>query len=152
MHNPDRRLLHVDDDPAIQRLVARLLQPRGIQVTSLADPTQTLDRLHSENYRVVLMDIEMPQASGLDVLRQIKKYDGGIQVIMLTAMVTQTTVLRSHRWGAEACLFKPISDPEMLVQAVESAYDKIDRWWEILAESNQRKAGDGTATPATIAR
>ena len=142
----NRTILHVDDDPGLLRIVAAQLEKKGYEVVSLAEPEKTLDVLHSSGATLVLLDIDMPGIDGLDLLKQVKQDDGGLQVIMLTGLVSMSTALRSLRWGAEACLFKPIEDWEPLLTAVEAAFDKIDRWWHCLEELRQRKTTENELT------
>jgi CheY-like chemotaxis protein len=124
-----RQIVHVDDDPAITSLVAEYLKDYGYITTPINDPREVIKQLPRFRERLVLLDIDMPQMNGLDLLKQIKTFDGSIQVIMLTSLVTMTTVLQSMRWGAEACLFKPITDIGPLVEAISDCFQKIDRWW-----------------------
>jgi len=133
-------ILHIDDDPLILRIVAEKLRSTGHEVISLSDPKQALNELIEHEYRVVLLDIDMPDINGLELLKQIKKQDGGIQVIMLTGLVTMNTVLESMRYGAEACIFKPITDFETLQQTLKTTYTKLERWWETLRELHTRKS------------
>ncbi len=135
-----RTILHVDDDPSVHRIVTKALQNENYDVISLEDPTQVSRELLSSGARVVLLDIDMPQIDGLTLLRQIKEQDGGVQVIMLTGFVSMNTVLRSMRWGAEACVFKPLTDFNSLLTAVRASFNKIDFWWDTLHELNQRKS------------
>lgn len=135
-----RTILHVDDDPSVHRIVAMALEKEDYDVISLEDPTQVSQELLKSGARVVVLDIDMPQIDGLTLLRQIKEQDGGVQVIMLTGFVSMNTVLRSMRWGAEACVFKPLTDFNPLLTSVRAAFDKIDFWWDTLHELNQRKA------------
>lgn len=135
-----RTILHVDDDPSVHRIVTTALQKEDYDIISLEDPTQVSQELLKSGARVVLLDIDMPQIDGLTLLRQIKEQDGGVQVIMLTGFVSMNTVLRSMRWGAEACVFKPLTDFNPLLTSVRAAFDKIDFWWDTLHELNQRKA------------
>ena len=133
-------VLHIDDDPQITRIVAARLAREGFQVTPLNDPTRAIDALVHGLYRIVLMDIDMPQINGLELLGRIKAHDGGIQVVMLTGLVTMTSVLQSLRLGAEACFFKPLDDVEPLVDALRDVQRKLQRWWTTLDElSRQRK-------------
>jgi len=136
--NTDRALLHIDDDPQITRMVAARLRKHGYQTNSLNDPTEVLKELMCNQWRVVLLDIDMPEVNGLDLLREIKAYDGGIQVIMLTGLVQLHTLLQSFRWGAEACLFKPLDNMDLLVAALDDTFRKVDRWWHALEELSQR--------------
>ncbi len=88
---------------------------------------------------MVLLDIEMPGANGLDVLKEIKKYDGGIQVVMLTGLVTMDSALRAFRLGAATCLFKPINEFDRLIAALDAAFETLDRWKHVLKELCDRK-------------
>jgi len=139
MFNERRTILHVDDDISITRAVAAKLKGRDIDVISINDPLQVLPLLVGRDIRVVLMDIDMPGINGLELLRKIKAYDGGIQVIMLTGLVSMNTVLDSMRGGAEACIFKPISDYHPMLEALNAAFAKYDRWWSYLEELHDRR-------------
>jgi len=139
MYDTERKVLHVDDDPDMTRLVGSLLKPHGIQTFPLNDPAASISQLVKGTHRVVLLDVDMGAYNGLDVLAKIKQFDGGIQVVMLTGVVTMTTVLKSFELGAEACLFKPIDDRgEALVRVLRDTFRKIDRWWKTLEELKAR--------------
>ena len=127
-----REILHIDDDPQFTRLVSGLLGDRGFTVAPLNDPSVAIDELVRSQRRIVLLDIDMRAVDGLTLLRDIKNFDSGIQVIMLTGMVSLSTVLQSERWGAEACFFKPLESIEPLVEALDAVYRKFDRWWAAL--------------------
>jgi len=146
----ERAILHIDDDPQVTRMVAKRLQQHGYEVTSLNDPTKALRELMQNQWRVVLMDIDMPRVNGLDLLREIKAYDGGVQVIMLTGVVTLSTLLQSFRWGAEACLFKPLDDMDPLLDALDDTFRKFNRWWSALEELSQRRRQEHQAIPEEV--
>ncbi|MEX2187937.1 MAG: response regulator [Pirellulales bacterium] len=148
MRTANREILHIDDDPQFTRLVGARLKSLDIRTCILNDPRECLDRIVYDGHRVVLLDIDMPYINGLQLLEEIKNHDGGIQVIMLTGLVTMSSALRSFRLGAEACLFKPIEDFAPLVAAVGRTFRKIDSWWETLEQlSGHRHAeGDGSLT------
>ncbi|MFI4877210.1 MAG: PleD family two-component system response regulator, partial [Blastopirellula sp. JB062] len=73
----NRTVLHVDDDPQILRLVNRQLASAGYSVISQEYPEKALKTLHDSTIRVCILDIEMPRMNGLELLREIKAYDGG---------------------------------------------------------------------------
>jgi DNA-binding NtrC family response regulator len=81
----------------------------------------------------------MPHVDGLQLLADIKRHDGGIQVVMLTGLVTLSSALRSFRLGAEACLFKPIDDFGPLVESIHRTFRKIDGWWWTLEQLSGRR-------------
>ena len=138
--NDKRTILHIDDDPAILRLVAQKLGDEGYEVISCSDPAEIEPLLHASNARVCLLDIAMPQADGLEVLKEIKRYDGGVQVIMLTGLVSMNSVLDSLRNGAEALYFKPILDFEPLLEILDDSFRKTERWRQTLEELRQRRS------------
>lgn len=148
-----RTILHVDDDPQITRLVASRLKDLGYEVTSLNDPRLALEELDRSHQRLVLLDIDMPHISGLDLLEKIRADYRGTQVIMLTGLVTLQTVLQSFRWGAEFCIFKPIVDMGPLLDAVERTFWKIDQWWSALdyLSREKRDRSSGTSGPSQSA-
>lgn len=134
-----RAVLHVDDDPLITRLVAEHLGRSGYESEAVHDPLCAMQALVRGQYRIAILDVHMPQKSGLQVLQEIKQFDAGIQVILLTAMVSETTVIEANRLGAEACLFKPLSDPGQLIDAVDDSFRRCDRWWDTLRDLTQRR-------------
>jgi two-component system chemotaxis response regulator CheY len=127
-------VLHVDDDVSILRLVAKCLQKHGVEVISVSNPLHVIGKLATSGARVVISDIDMPEKDGLTLLREIKQCDAGIQVIMCTSMVSMSTVLMSTSLGAEGCIFKPLVDLNRVTEAVDRAFDKMDRWWIALRE------------------
>lgn len=141
--NQARKILHVDDDPAISRIVSNVLSNRGYSVISINDPTLAIQSMTETGTRIVFLDIDMPEMSGLSLLEEIKSIDGSIQVIMLTGMVTMATIFRATQLGAEECLFKPISDLNEVGDAADRAYEKMLRWWRTLREWKVR---NGTAS------
>lgn len=132
-------VLHIDDDPATTRFITSMLRKRGIEAAELNDPSIALEELMLHDYRVVLLDIDMPGIDGLDLLKQIKQRDGGISVIMLTGLVSQTSVLKSMRYGALACLFKPLKDIQPLLDALATAFDSTTRWWATVEELSEMR-------------
>lgn len=143
--NRNRVILHVDDDPSILRVIDHQLGKKGYEVKSHSDPNTALQVLRDTNSRLVILDIDMPGVDGLTLLKEMKRHDGGVQVIMLTGLVSLSTVLRSMRLGAEACLFKPVTDTEPLFSVVEAAFTKIDRWWYSLHDLSQMKSRERQA-------
>lgn len=150
MTNGTYPVLHIDDDASVTRFVASLLRQHGIECASLNDPASALTHVANENYRVVLLDIDMPGINGLELLRQIKRRDGGVNVIMVTGLVSQATVLQSLRCGALACVFKPVTDAAPLIDAIHLAYDNIERWWRTLKQLSELKNSELTTATAGI--
>lgn len=148
-----KMVLHVDDDDDFLRVTKHHLSKEGYEVETLNRPEQALKYLLNSHCRVCILDLDMPRVNGLELLQEIKAYDGGIQVIMLTGLVSQMTVLESLRGGAEACFFKPIPDVVPLLEALEATFVKADRWWHCLYElKNRRRAEMGEANPVATSQ
>ena len=128
MHSQIVRILHVDDDPAMTRLVSRQLGAHGIEVSALHDPTQALHRITEDNFRIVIVDLQMPEMDGFELLKRIKGADGGTAVIVLTGLVTQASVMCSMREGAAACFFKPLTSIDGLLDCIAEINKSFDRW------------------------
>ncbi|MCC7474201.1 MAG: response regulator [Pirellulales bacterium] len=127
-------ILHVDDDPAITRLVTTALRKRGLQAAELNDPGQVLAAIAEHDYRVVLLDIDMPGINGMDLLRSIKLRDASVNVIVFTGLKTPLTASTAMRHGALACLFKPMTDVQPMVDVIQLAFNQINRWNETLMQ------------------
>jgi DNA-binding NtrC family response regulator len=146
-------VLHIDDDPTITQLVTSLLRKRGIEAAELNDPMRALDVLLEHDYRVVLLDIDMPGINGMDLLTQIKRRDGGVNVIVLTGLVSQATALMAMRRGALACLFKPIVSIKPLLGAIQVACDHTNRWrntLQQLSDIKRKVSEEGRREPTAI--
>ena len=151
MMNNSRTILHVDDDPQMTKFISARLEQHGYQTVSLHDPALVMKEVIQNKFRVILLDIDMPGQNGIELLDEIKIYDGGIQVVMLTGVVNMTTVLKSLRAGAEACFFKPVDDIQPLVEAIDDIFRKIDRWWNSLEDLHARKQSDKERTVTNVA-
>ena len=115
-----RRVLVIDDEPAVLRVLGLLLQRNGFAVDSAADASEGLKQLETNSYHCVLSDIIMPGLSGLDFLRELRRHDLDVPVILMTAGPTLDSALDAIEYGAQSYLLKPV-EPEALVQAVGRA-------------------------------
>ncbi len=138
-----RTVLHVDDDPDMLQLVSSYLSKK-FDVHSISDPTKAVDHLARTGCRLAILDIQMEKHNGLDLLRTIKRLDGGILVVMLTGVVSLESVLVSMREGAEACLFKPLKNPDELLKTMEECADKVARWHRSVNELLVRRAAESS--------
>ena len=147
-----RTILHVDDDPQFTLWMQRLLSRKGYDVVSLNDPTQTIEEIMRHGYRIVLLDIDMPHLDGIELLRRIKEYDGGIQVVMLTGLVTLGNAMTAFRRGADAFFFKPVEDLDALTAALDAVMHKIEHWWNALHMlTTKRRQFEAANHPVAVA-
>jgi DNA-binding response OmpR family regulator len=122
-------VLIVDDEPHIIELVRITLEDNRVQVLEAADGTTALDRAAAFHPDLVLLDVDLPDISGLDVCRQIK---GDMElaktkVVMLTAAAQRDDVARGFAAGADEYLTKPFS-PVRLLSLVDQLMPNTVRW------------------------
>ncbi|WP_428262335.1 sigma-54-dependent transcriptional regulator [Haliangium sp.] len=106
------RVLVVDAEPQIYRLVALLLGA-GYRVDGAQNAGEALAHIHHTPYDVVLIDTELPEVSGFDLLRKLRKLAPELAVILLTAQATVQAAVKAIRLGAHDYLRKTMSADEL---------------------------------------
>jgi two-component system nitrogen regulation response regulator GlnG len=102
------RLLVIDDDPLIQALVSRGLTGPGCAVRVASSAEEGLAGFRAERPDVVLLDVNLPDESGLDVFRQIRAIDGTVPVIFITASSASGQAIEAIKLGSYDYLVKPL--------------------------------------------
>ena len=82
----NEKILIIDREPDIRKALETLLKKQGYQVQSASVGEEAMDALKSEPSDLVIMDINMPGTNGLQVMRNIKELEEGIEVIVLTGL------------------------------------------------------------------
>jgi DNA-binding NtrC family response regulator len=139
-------LLLIDDDPALMPGQVRQSFPAPEhRVDVAATGTEGLDRVIAESPDVILLDLRLPDQSGFDVYRQIRRIDARIPVIFVTIVKGADAAIEAMKEGAFDYLFKPF-DPERLRQVVGEAVvvSRRMRTPAIIAESDPDPDVDGT--------
>ena len=101
------KVLVVDDDPFINRLVQIRLRNRGYQILSASDGEKALALIRTAAPDLVFLDVAMPKVSGLQVLEEIRRDKLDIAVIMMTAFGSESIAVEAMRHGADDYLPKP---------------------------------------------
>src|SRR5512139_1672183 len=118
------RVLVVDDEPTLLRALEALLVRKGCIVTALESPIAATQKLAQEDFDVALLDIKMPQLSGLELLNAVKHRRPEVEVIMMTGHATVETALAAIKAGAYDYLTKPFDDVELVARAVAKAAER----------------------------
>jgi DNA-binding NtrC family response regulator len=119
------RVLVVDDDSVLRKLLADQIARMGFDSTPAASGEEALAALAKNDYDVTLLDIRMPGLTGLDTLREIRKLEDAPEVIMLTADTSLGTGIEAMRLGAYDYLTKPATLDE--IEAVVRKADEKRR-------------------------
>src|SRR5882724_1280529 len=120
-------LLLIDDDPAlIPRLVLQVFPGPAHRVEVAGTGAEGLERVRAVPPDVILLDLRLPDQSGLDVYQQIRRIDARIPVIFVTMAKTADAAIEAMRQGAYDYLFKPL-DPHHLQRVVGEALEVARR-------------------------
>lgn len=87
--SPPPRALIVEDDPAIRRLVEKILLRHGIEVDTTADGRSALDRIQNGRYSVIVLDLMIPELNGFEVIDFIKERNVRTPVAVVSAVSQQ---------------------------------------------------------------
>jgi len=114
-----KRILVVDDDPAILEYVTQILQSEH-EVETAANANEAIEKLRTqEPFDLVLLDIELPDGTGYDVLSALRKSSQrDVPVVIVTCETRDEDVLRGYRQGADYYITKPFS-PNRIANAVK---------------------------------
>jgi DNA-binding NtrC family response regulator len=123
MSAENRRILIIDDERTILLTLEALLGRHGYQVETAATASYGLRRLKEISPAVVLLDLQLPDAQGLEMLGQIREEHPGTQVIILTAHDSLNNAIESIKRGAYHFISKPYA-PEELISLIEKALEK----------------------------
>ena len=104
-----RKVLVVDDDPQIRKILTRMLAPATYEIRSADDGFAALQTVREWSPDLVILDIMMPGMSGIEVCRQIREEKPGqdLQILMLSAKDSQADRRRALEYGANDYVSKP---------------------------------------------
>ncbi len=116
---PEKRVLLIDDDPAIHDLVSYALRNTA-QVVGCGTATEGLAALHAKPFDLLLLDLGLPDLHGLDVLARLRQAGSNTRIVIITADDTPESLLRAIRQNTYEYLRKPFT-MEQIAQLAERA-------------------------------
>ncbi len=111
------RVMLIDDHALFRFGLQELLERRGIEVIAVGDAASGLARVAATRPDVILLDMRMPQLSGLDLLRQLRESRQTMPIAMLTTSAEERDVIDSLQSGAQGYLLKDM-EPDALIAAL----------------------------------
>ena len=138
------RILVVDDDAAIVKLISVILSRAGHEVRSCSHPVEALDLLKVFTPDLIISDVVMPYMTGLEFLEQVRDHEhlSAMPFILLSSHAERTDVRRGMNLGADDYLPKPFT-PQDLTTAVDARLRRVGLTAQ--AESGTQAKGLGTA-------
>jgi DNA-binding response OmpR family regulator len=136
---PRARVLVVDDDATVSEILSRYLVREGFEVDTAADGGAALERARAWQPDLVLLDLMLPDTSGLEVCRRLRTSEAApVPIIMLTARGEERERIFGLRLGADDYIVKPFSPREVAARVAS-----------VLRRTNGR-AGTGDEGPDTL--
>ena len=133
-----KRILVVDDDPNMGRIIKHNLEKEGYTVLTVGSGEECLDFIKTESINLLLLDMRLPGITGIEVLQRIKHLRYEFPVIMITAYGTVETAVEAMKLGAYDFISKPFNIEELKV-SVRNALDTQSLKEEVSSLRSQLK-------------
>lgn len=120
------KILVIDDEQDVLYSFRRIMASEGVEIIGANNPDQGVQLLVQEKPAIILLDLRIGRASGLDVLRKIRSLDLRLPVIMMTAYGGTSTIIEAMKLGAFDYLQKPFDIPhlkQVIASALKAAHD-----------------------------
>ncbi len=127
-------ILLADDEVTFRKTFAKVLQEEGLAVTAVDNGTDAIDAITKQPYAVAILDIQMPGADGIKVLREIMRIRPQTHVIMITAYGSIEMAVEAIKLGARDYVIKPVVFEDILVKIQQNI-----RYLELQEENQELK-------------
>ena len=111
-----QRILVVDDDPEIRKLLARYIEGQGFRVQLAASCRELRDKLATHHNDLIVLDVMLPDGSGLDMCRDLRADRSNVPIILLTALKEDVDRIIGLEIGADDYLGKPFNPRELIAR------------------------------------
>lgn len=140
---PQGDLLFVDDDPEVRSVLVRRFQRRNYLTSEAGDGQQALEMLERRAFQVAVVDLDMPQMSGIELVEKLKAAGNECEIIMLTGHGSIETAVHAMKLGAVDFLIKPVA-----LDTLEAVVQKAINAHRLRKENEQLKVVLERARPA----
>ena len=113
----------IDDDPSVRKSLSRLLRSAGRTVETFASAEEFLAREHFDGIGCMILDVQMPGLSGMDLQAELSKAEYSLPIVFITGHGDIPTSVEAMRKGAVHFLTKPFDDNDLL-RAMREAIEK----------------------------
>ncbi|MGD8426311.1 MAG: sigma-54 dependent transcriptional regulator [Balneolaceae bacterium] len=109
-------ILIADDEPGIRESLTIVLEDEGYHCTAVKDGAQAIKAIDEASFDIVISDLKMPNADGIDVLEYVLQHSSETLTIIITAHATVETAIQALRKGAADYILKPLDFDEVLIR------------------------------------
>jgi DNA-binding response OmpR family regulator len=125
----NNKIIVIEDDPDINKLISYNLRHEGFIVRQVFDGDEAVERLRSEYFSIVILDIMLPGINGFDICKEIKEKDNSSKsfIIVVSAKSSSQDKLYAHILGADCYLSKPFKVGRLIdvVKEVQTMQNKV---------------------------
>lgn len=121
-------VLVVGAEEELLHSMQNLLEPETFEIVSTQDSLDAYEKVKNYKYHIVLIDIDIADMDGIELLKQIKSYDALTQIIMMTEHSTMDRILCSLEYGANDYITKPTENTEKVLKLIDYSINKLERW------------------------
>ena len=142
-----KQILIVDDEEAVNTVLGELLGSAGYEVTFATTCSDGLDLLADRRFDLVIADKNLPDQTGMEIVRQARKAEDGPEAIMITAYASLETAIEAMDLGARGYILKPFEDIDEVLEKVQKILaaaeerQKMKSLIDQLRQSNDAAAG-----------
>lgn len=127
MDNQTKKILIVEDDQFLREFYQELLTAEGYFIDVAPDGEMGLQKIHTQDYDLVLLDIMMPKKDGISVLSELKikgPHSAHVKIIVLTNIGQDAVIKQCFDLGAEGYLIKSALNPDQVLTEIKSYLTK----------------------------
>jgi len=116
----EEKVLLVDDEKDFLDALGERMENRGMNVSTTTSAKEAVKKVQEESYDAIVLDLQMPEMDGIEVLKAIKKINPDMQVILLTGHATVEKGIEAMKLGAMDLIEKP-ADIETIAEKIKKA-------------------------------
>ena len=128
------KILIVDDEESILGLISDFLKQEGYDVETTSDPLKALKIIEEGEIKIALTDIKMPVMDGVELLENIKRINGLVQVIIMTGYGSLENTVKCLEKGANDYLLKPFENMNEVKTIIDMTIEKLIRWENVITD------------------
>ncbi len=117
-------IMIVDDEVLVARSISRFFRKENYDCFIINNPEETINSIKSIHPDIIIMDVQMPQKSGIELLQEIRNFDKNTPVFMVSGNMDDLRSETLKKIGATECFEKPLS-PQQIVSTVNRYLSKI---------------------------
>jgi DNA-binding NtrC family response regulator len=120
------KILVVDDDIIVIRSCTRILETEGFEVMTVSGAQEALEKIQKESFDLLLVDVKMPVHDGLFLMREVRKINPDIPIVVMSGYPTPETIADAYKLGASQFIPKPFR-PDELMNLICRVQQKIEK-------------------------